>query len=104
MLKDAESQQITATTKSKTKTTHTHKDTSELFCFPCRVYKTNSLIMKCGSHSKRKLPFLSDCNIWQLTNMLVMYTKEQLKSKTNTALISGITIGKNQCPVEYGQL
>lgn len=31
-----------------------------------------------------------------------MYTKEQLKSKTNTALINGITIGKNQCPVEYG--
>ena len=50
--------------------------------------------MKCGGPSKRKLPFLSDCNIWQPTNMLVMYTKEQLKSKTNTALISGITIGK----------
>lgn len=27
MLKDAESQQITATTKSKTKTTHTHTKT-----------------------------------------------------------------------------
>ena len=62
MLKGAESQQITATTKRKTKTSHTHKDTNELFCFPCRVYKTNSLIMKCGSPSQRKLPFLSDCN------------------------------------------
>lgn len=64
MLKDAEFGQITATTKRKTKTTptHTYKDTNELFCFPCRVYKTNSLIMKCGSPSKRKLPFLADCN------------------------------------------
>lgn len=63
------------------------KDISESFCLLQGIQKI-SLSMNSGGLSRRKLPLYLLVIIQQLTNMSAIYTKELLKSQTNTILIS----------------
>ena len=55
MLKDAESQQIIATTKRKTKTTHTHKDTQ--FLLTLVIFPLRRIVWRLLKKLKIELPY-----------------------------------------------